>query len=43
MQAEPLSSSLELAVKYINLYLKSDNTEFVHFKQDGAISTLSGN
>ena len=39
-QAESLLHSLEHAASGIGLYMNADKTEFMYFKQEGAISTL---
>ena len=41
-QAESLLHSLDQAARGIVLYTNINKTEFVYFKQNGAISTLSG-
>ena len=41
-KAGSLLHSLEQAPRGIGLYINSDKTEFMCFKQDGAISTLIG-
>ena len=41
-QAKSLLHSLEKAARGIGLYVNSDKTEFMCFKQDGDISTLDG-
>ena len=40
-QAEFLQHGLEKSATGIGLYVKSDKTEFMCFKQDGAIFTLN--
>ena len=42
-QAESLLHNLEQAAGCIGLYVNADKTEYMCFKQKGAISTLSGN
>ena len=42
-QAECLLHSLEEALRGITLYINSDETEFMYFKQDGSISTINKN
>ena len=39
--AKSLLHCLEQAARGIGFYMNADNTEFMYFKQDGAISTLS--
>ena len=40
-QVECLLHSLKQAARGIGLYVKSDKTDFMCFKQDGAIATLN--
>ena len=40
VQAKYLLQSLEQAVRNIGLYMNSDKTKFMRFKEDGTISTL---
>ena len=41
-QAKSLQHRLEQAARGIGLYVNSDKMEFICFKQDGAISILTG-
>ena len=40
-QAKSMLYCLEQAAGGISLYVNADKTEFIYFKQQGAISTLS--